>query len=130
MSKLPECILLVVIKHTNKDSHLRKICREFFKGMPHIKYTDYNLNSDNTYFIFPDIEIVHSFIYQLYDDDAGMGIPNILAYGTYTYEQIWSLVLNTYSMSWSRYTINTQWLPPTVKIDPNDVKKLESLSED
>lgn len=130
MSKLPESIILVVIKHTNKNSHLRKICREFFKGMPHIVYTDYNLNSNNTYFVFPNMEIIHSFIYQLYDDGANMSMPNILAYGTYTYEQTLSLVLNTYSMSWSGYVINTQWLPPTVKIDPNDVKKLESLSED
>ena len=55
MSNLPESIILVVVKHSNKYSHLRKVCIEFFKGMPHIKYTDYNLNSNNTYFIFPSM---------------------------------------------------------------------------
>ena len=59
-----------------------------------------------------------------------MSRSNILAYGTYTYEKTLPLVLNTYNMSWSNYTINAQWLPPTVKIDPNDVKKLELLTED
>lgn len=129
MSNLPESIILVVIKHSNKYSHLRKICKKYFEGLPHIVYTDYNLNSNNIYFIFPSMEIVHAFIDQL-EGCENMRISNILAYGTYTYEKILALVLNTYNMSWSDYAINRQWLPPTVKIDPNDVKKLELLTED
>lgn len=127
MTKLPKTIIVVAIKHSNKYSHLRKICKKFFEGIPHIVYTDYNLDSNNTYYILTATDIVYSFIVTLYDD---INIPNILSYGVYEYEQDWSLILNTYGICWNSYILNPQCLPATVKIDPNDVKKLESLSED
>lgn len=127
MTKLPKTIIVVSIKHSNKYSHLRKIRKKFFEGIPHIVYTDYNLDSNNTYYILTATDIVYSFIVTLYDD---INIPNILSYGLYEYEQDWSLILNTYGICWNSYILNPQCLPATIKIDPNDIKKLESLSED
>lgn len=127
MNKLPSNVLLVMVRHSNKYSNLTKICKEFFKGIPHLIYTDYNLDSNGTYFIFPVMDIVHSIIFKLYDD---IHIPDILSYGLYEYEQYWSLILNTYGVCLNSYRLNQQYLPATVKIDPNDVKKLESLSKD
>lgn len=120
MTKLPKTIIVVAIKHSNKYSHLRKICKKFFEGIPHIVYTDYNLDSNDTYFIFPVMDIVHSILFKLYDD---IHIPDILGYGLYKYEQDWSLILNTYGVCLNSYMLNPQWLPATVKIDTNDVKK-------
>lgn len=127
MSDLPNNVLLVMVRHSNKYSNLTKLCKEFFKGIPHLIYTDYDLDSNGTYFIFPVMDIVHSTIFKLYDD---VHIPDILGYGLYEYEQDWSLILNTYGVCLNSYMLNPQWLPATVKIDPNDVKKLESLSKD
>lgn len=127
MNKLPSNVLLVMVRHSNKYSNLAKLCKEYFKGIPHLIYTDYDLDSNGTYFIFPVMDIVHSTIFKLYDD---IHIPDILGYGLYEYEQDWSLILNTYGVCLNSYILNPQWLPATVKIDPNDVKKLESLSRD
>lgn len=126
MNNLPKSILLISIKHSNKYSHLREICREFFKGMPHIEYTDYNLDSNNTYYILTATNIVNSFIVTVYDD---INIPDILGYGIYDYTKCCSLILHTYMLSTYTYTYNPQCLPPSIKIDPNDVEKLESLKE-
>lgn len=127
MSDLPNNIILVICKHSEENKDIVKILKEYFNSIPHIKYSDCNLDSNDTYFIFPVIDIVHSTIYKLYDD---IHIPDILGYGLYEYEQDWSLILNTYSICLNSYILNPQYLPSTVKIDPNDVKKLESLSED
>lgn len=127
MSDLPNYIILVTCKHSKKNKDIVKIFKEYFNSLPHIKYTDCNLDSNDTYFIFPVIDIVRSTIYKL---DGYNNILSILGYSLYKYEQDWSLILSTYGICLNSYTLNPQYLPATVKIDPNDIKKLESLSED
>lgn len=127
MTKLPKTIIVVAIKHSNKYSNLRKICREFLEGIPHIVYTDYNLDSNDIYYIFAAGHLIKSFIFMIYDE---INIPNILGYGEYDYTEILSLIWPTYVMCSYTYTYNLQWLPPTIKIDTNDIKKLELLTED
>lgn len=127
MSNLPKTIVVVSIRHSNKYSQLRKIYKKFFEGLPHIVYTDYNLDSNNTYYIFTDTFIVTTFISILYDE---VDPPDILGYGIYDYTENLSLILHTYMLCNYTYTLNPQLLSSSVKIDPNDVKKLESLRED
>ena len=127
MDNLPKSIIVVLIKHSNKYSHLRKICREFFEGLPHIKYTDYNLDSNDIYYIFAVDHLISSFIFTIYDD---ISIPDILGYAEYDYTEILSLIWPTYTMCSYTYTYNPEWLPPTIKIDINDTKNLELITED
>lgn len=126
MSNLPKSIIVVSIKHSNKYSHLRKICKKFFEGIPHIVYKDCNLDSNISYYIFTANYLVVSFISKLYDD---LDIPDILGCDEYDYKEKYSLILHTYISRSFACTINDQDLPHSIKIDPNDVEKLESLTE-
>ena len=127
MTKLPKTIIVVAIKHSNKYSHLRKICKNFFEGIPHIVYTDYNLDSNDIYYIFAADHLISSFIFTIHDE---INIPDILGYSEYDYTEILSLIWPTYGMCSYTYKYNPQWLPPTIKIDTNDIKQLELLTED
>lgn len=129
MSNLPKTIVVVTLKHSNKYSQLRKIYKKFFEGLPHIVYTDCNLDSNNIYYIFTATYLVSTFISALYDK-TDIPIPDILGYGIYDYTEICSLILHTYMPCYYTYTLNPRLLPASVKIDPNDVKKLESLKKD
>lgn len=126
MSDLPKSIIVVSIRHSNKYSHLRKIFKEFFEGLPHIVYTDCNLDSNNIYYIFTTNYLVDTFIRKIYGD---VDIPNILGCDEYDYTKKGSLILHTYEPCNYTWTINEQDLPDSIKIDPNDVEKLESLKE-
>lgn len=127
MSNLPKSIIVVSIRHFNGYSHLIKLLKEYFKGIPHIEYRDCNLDSNITYYIFTATDIVNSYIVTVYDD---INMPDILGYGIYDYTKCCSLILHTYMLSTYTYTYNQQCLPPSIKIDPNDIEKLESLKED
>lgn len=127
MNKLPNNVLLVLVRHSNKYSNLTKICKEFFKGIPHLIYTDYNLDSNDIYYIFETNHLISSFIFTIHDE---INIPDILGYSEYDYTEILSLIWPTYGMCSDTYMLNPQWLPPTIKIDTNDIKKLELLTED
>lgn len=129
MSDLPKTIVVVSIRHSNKYSQLRKIYKKFFEGVPHIVYTDYNLDSNNIYYIFTATYLVSTFISTLYNK-TDIHIPDILGYGIYDYTKVCSLILHTYMPCNYTYTLNSRLLPLSVKIDPNDVKKLKSLRED
>lgn len=129
MSNLPKTIVVVTLKHSNKYSQLRKIYKKFFEGLPHIVYTDCNLDSKNIYYIFTATYLVSTFISTLYDE-TDTYIPDILGYGIYDYTEICSLILHTYMPCYYTYTLNPKLLPASVKINPNDVKKLESLKKD
>lgn len=124
MTKLPKTIIAVVIKHSNKYSHLRKICREFFEGLPHIVYTDCNLDSNNIYYIFTAENLVETIIRTNYGD---LDISVILGCDIYEYTEDCSSVLHTYMPNNYTWAINEQDFPDCIRIDPNDVKKLESL---
>lgn len=126
MSDLPKSIIVVSIRHSNKYSHLRKIFKEFFEGLPHIVYTDCNLDSNNIYYIFTTNYLVDTFIRKIYGD---VDIPDILGCDEYDYTKKGSLILHTYEPCNYTWTINEQDLPDSIKIDPNDVEKLESLKE-
>lgn len=126
MSNLPKSIIVVSIRHSNKYSHLRKICREFFKGIPHIIYRDCNLDSDTIYYIFTATYLVDTFIRKIYGD---VDIPDILGCDEYDYIKKHSLILHTYEPCNYTWGINDKYLPISIKIDPNDVEKLESLKE-
>lgn len=127
MSNLPKSILVVSIKHFNGYSHVIKILKKFFEGIPHIVYTDCNLDSNITYYIFTATYLVNTFIRKVYDD---LDIPDILGCDEYDYVNKHSLVLPTYVACNYTWTINEQDLPDSIKIDPNDVGKLESLKKD
>lgn len=127
MTKLPKTIIVVAIKHSNKYSHLRKICKKFFEGIPHIVYTDYSLDSNDIYYIFAVDNLIRRFIFTIYDD---INIPDILGYAEYDYTEILSLIWPTYKMCSYTYTYNPKWLPPTIKIDTHDIKNLELFTKD
>lgn len=127
MSNLPKSILVVSIKHFNGYSHVIKILKKFFEGIPHIVYTDCNLDSNVSYYIFSATYLVDTFIRNIYSDIA---IPDILGCDEYDYTKRGSLILHTYEPCSYTWAINEQDLPDSIKIDPNDVKKLESLKED
>lgn len=127
MSNLPKSIIVVSIKHFNGYSHVIKILKKFFEGIPHIVYTDCNLDSNITYYIFTATYLVGTFVSNVYSD---LDIPDILGCDEYDYIKRHSLILHTYVACNYTWTINDQYLPDSVKIDPNDVKKLESLSRD
>lgn len=127
MTKLPKNIIVVSIKHSNKYSYLKKICKEFFKGIPHIVYRDCNLDNNDIYYIFAADNLISSFIFTIHDE---INIPDILGYAAYDYTEMLSLIWPTYVMCSYTYTYNPEWLPTTIKIDINDTKKLELLTED
>lgn len=126
MSDLPKTIIVVSIRHFNGYSNVIKILKEFFEGIPHIVYTDCNLNSNVIYYIFSATHLVYTFIGKVYGDT---GIPDILGCDEYDYTKIHSLILHTYEPCNYTWGINDQDLPASIKIDPNDVEKLESLKE-
>ena len=126
MSNLPKSIIVVSIKHFNGYSHVIRILKKFFEGIPHIEYRDCNLDSNITYYIFTANYLVYTFISKLYDD---LNIPDILGCDEYDYREKYSLILHTYIPCNYTWTINEQDLPDSIKIDPNDVEKLESLKE-
>lgn len=127
MNKLPKSIIVVSIKHFNGYSHVIKILKKFFEGIPHIVYTDCNLDSNVSYYIFSATYLVDTFIRNIYSD---IDIPDILGCDEYDYTKRGSLILHTYEPCSYTWAINEQDLPDSIKIDPNDVKKLESLKED
>lgn len=127
MNNLPESIIVVSIRHFNGYSHIIKILKKFFEGVPHIVYTDCNLDSNISYYIFTATYLVNTFIRKVYDD---LDIPDILGCDEYDYIKKHSLVLHTYIPCNYTWTINDQDLPDSIKIDPNDVEKLESLKKD
>ena len=126
MNNLPKSILAVSIKHFNGYSNVIKILKEYFKGIPHIEYRDCNLDSNITYYIFTANYLVYTFIGKLYDD---LNIPDIIGCDIYDYIKKDYLILPTYIACSYTCTINDQDLPDSIKIDPNDVEKLESLKE-
>lgn len=126
MSNLPKSIIVVSLRHSNKYSHLRKILKKFFEGIPHIEYRDCNLDSNITYYIFTATYLVDTFIRKVYGD---VDIPDILGCDEYDYIKKHSLILHTYMPCNYTWTINEQDLPDAIKIDPNDIEKLESLKE-
>lgn len=126
MSNLPKSIIVISIKHFNGYSHVIKILKKFFEGIPHIVYTDCNLDSNITYYIFTAPYLVYTCIRKIYDD---LNIPDILGCDEYDYIEKHSLILHTYIPCNYTCTINDQDLPDSIKIDPNDVEKLESLKE-
>lgn len=126
MNNLPKSILAVSIKHFNGYSYVIRILKEFFEGIPHIEYRDCNLDSNITYYIFTATYLVDTFIRKIYGD---LDIPDILGCDEYDYTKKGSLILHTYIPCNYTWTINEQDLPDSIKIDPNDVEKLESLKE-
>lgn len=126
MSNLPKTIIVVSIRHFNGYSHVIKMFKEFFEGAPHIVYTDCNLDSNITYYIFSATYLVDAFIRKIYRD---IDIPDILGCDEYDYTKKHSLILHTYEPCNYTWAINEQDLPDSIKIDPNDIEKLESLKE-
>lgn len=126
MSKIPKSIIVVSIKHFNGYSHVIKLLKEYFKGIPHIVYTDCNLDSNITYYIFTATYLVDTFIRKIYGD---LDIPGILGCDVYDYIEKHSLILHTYIPCNYTWPIYEQDLPDSIKIDPNDIEKLESLKE-
>lgn len=126
MSNLPKSIIVVSIKHFNGYSHVIKLLKEYFKGIPHIVYTDCNLDSNITYYIFTATCLVDTFIRKIYGD---LDIPGILGCDVYDYIEKHSLILHTYIPCNYTWPIYEQDLPDSIKIDPNDIEKLESLKE-
>ena len=126
MTKLPKTIIVVAIKHSNKYSHLRKICKEFFEGFPCIEIT---LDDGKDYYILPSSEIINSTLDSIYD--ALDTIVNIAGfhYETYVYDTVNPRIWDTYTID-----INTLYddeLPEYVTIfDPNDIEVLKVFSED
>ena len=127
MSNLPKTIIVVSIRHFNGYSNVIKILKEFFEGVPHIVYTDCNLNSNVIYYIFSATYLVDTFIRNIY---SNIDIPDILGCDEYDYPKRHSSILHTYEPCNYTWALNEQDLPDSIKIDPNDVAKLESLKED
>lgn len=126
MSNLPKSIIVVSIKHFNGYSHVIKYLKKFFEGIPHIVYRDCNLDSNITYYIFTETYLVDTFIRKVY---GNVDIPDILGCDEYDYIEKYSLILQTYMPCNYTWAINEQDLPDSIKIDPNDIEKLESLKE-
>lgn len=127
MNDLPNSIILVSFKQSEDSKDIVKIFKEYFNSLPHIKYTDCNLDKKITYYIFPYSIVLRNILYHmraLYSD-----IYDILGY--MTYDLMCSISLfSTYHRNLNRGFRNSSYFSHRIDIDPNDVKKLESLSKD
>lgn len=124
MNKLPSNVLLVMVRHSNKYSNLTKLCKEFFKGIPHIVCPGYDeAHSVHLCYIVRSSRGLQKFLYkasELYFRDK------ILDYGYYSYdpETVWEKAF--------RYGA---CVPPcgmsgSIALDTNTIKKLKTLVGD
>lgn len=125
MSDLPERILIVVCKHSKGDANILKILKAYFSGMPHIVYTHPSLNIKDTYYILPYTNtfraILGSIAEELHNDFACI-------LGFVVYDQILNYS-NTYGKNFDREFYNLRYTPLFIKLNRNDLQKLESFTE-
>lgn len=126
MSKLPERIVLVVCKSSNDNT--LEILKEYFNGIPHIKYSYCKLDSKDICYILPYNRV----------------ICNILNYiGTLPYSATWDSIgfiiynlacstslFDVYYKDQYSYLLNTRYSPYRIDINPQTRRKLLTIIED
>lgn len=126
MSKLPEHILIVVCRHSKGDKSILKILKEYFSGMPHIIYTNPSLNIKDTYYILPYTNTFRAILGSI-AEELDSDLACIL--GFVVYDQMLNYS-NTYGKNFDREFYNLRYTPLFIKLNHNDLQKLESLSKD
>lgn len=126
MSVLPERILIVVCKHSKGDESILKILKEYFSGMPHIIYTHPSLNIKDTYYILPYTNTFRAILCSIGEELNGDLACNL---GFIVYDQILNYS-NTYGKNFDRELYNFRYTPLFIKLNRNDLQKLESFTED
>lgn len=126
MSDLPNSIILVSCKQSEDRKDVVKIFKEYFNSLPHIKYTDCNLNKKDTYYIFPYSIALRNILCHmraLYSDIYG-----ILGYMTYDLICNTSL-FSTYHRNLNRGFRNSSYFPHQININPKTERKILALTE-
>lgn len=125
MSDLPEHILIVVCKHSKGDASILNILKEYFNGMPHIIYTHPALNIKDTYYILPYTNTFRAILGSI-EKELYCNLACILGFTVYDQMLNYS---NTYGKNFDREFCNLRYTPLFIKLNRNDLQKLESLSE-
>lgn len=119
MAKLPANIRL--LKFNPEDKRIL-LLKEYFDSLPHIVYADYALRDKYTYYIVPNSATICHVLWEIreYLDTIEW---NMISCSEYFYEDNITTALHTYEISPSAWDYAS--LPKRIKINPNDVKKLE-----
>lgn len=125
MSDLPEHILIVVCKHSKGDASILKILKEYFNGMPHIIYTHPALNIKDTYYILPYTNTFRAILGSI-AEELDSDLACIL--GFIVYDQMLNYN-NTYGKNFDREFYNLRYTPLFIRLNLNDLQKLESFTE-
>jgi hypothetical protein len=128
MNKLPEKIVLMTfnsVYYNVEYTNVLAILKEFFEEFPCMVIT---LDDGKDYYILPNSEIIKSTLNNIYYTLAVVLNIADLPWEIYTYDTVNPRIWDTYTIKLNTGYYNE--LPATVQIDPNDIKKLESLSED
>lgn len=125
MSDLPEHILIVVCKHSKGDESILKILKEYFSDMPHIIYTHPSLNIKDTYYILPYTNTFRAILCSI-SEELHCDLACIL--GFVVYDQMLNYS-NTYGKNFDREVYNSRYMPLFIKLNHNDIQKLESFTE-
>lgn len=125
MSKLPEHILIVVCRHSKGNTSILKILKEYFSGMPHIIYTHPSLNIKDTYYILPYTNTFRAILGSI-DEELHSDLACTL--GFVVYDQMLNSS-NMYGKNFDREFYNLRYTPLFIKLNRNDLQKLESFTE-
>lgn len=126
MSNLPEHILIVVCKHSKGDESILKILKEYFSGMPHIIYTHPALNIKDTYYILPYTNTFRAILGSI-EKELHCNLACILGFTVYDQTLNCS---NTYGKNFDRDFYNFTYMPLFIKLNRNNLQKLESFTKD
>lgn len=128
MSKSPERIVLVVCKHSNNNNNILEILKEYFNGIPHIKYSYCKLDSKDICCILPYNRVACNILncigilpYSATGDSIGFIIYN-LACSTSLFD--------VYYKEQYSYLLNTRYSPYRIDINPKTRRKLLTIIED
>lgn len=125
MSDLPEHILIVVCKHSKGDESILKILKEYFSGMPHIIYAHPSLNIKDTYYILPYTNTFRAILGSI-NKELHCDLACILGFTVYDQMLNYS---NMYGKNFDRDFYNFKYTPLFIKLNRNDIQKLESFTE-
>lgn len=127
MNNLPNSIILILCKHSEANKDIVKIFKEYFNSIPHIKYTDCNSNTKDTYYLFSYSIVLRNILYHMrvsYSD-----IYDIFGYMTYDLIRSTSL-FSTYHRNLNRGFCNSAYFSHHININPKTERKILALTKD
>ena len=125
MSTLPEHIILIICKESSKvNKEGIRILKEYFRGIPHIVYTDPMLCNSDTYYIVPYNDTLRAI---LENTAACMDLFNTFGFATYEIQTPFSTP--TFTKSILREFYNFRYFPLDITVDPKYLETLKLFTE-